>query len=50
MTSNPHIPDTAKFKELGKFNKNILPGAILCTIDKPLLVTGDHVLLPAELI
>jgi hypothetical protein len=50
LTSNPHIPDIAKFTELNKFKKPVLPGALLCTIDKPLLVTNDCVLLPFDLI
>ena len=50
MTSNPHIPDVSVFKELTKFGKVVSPGAILCTIDKPLLVVGDNVLLPVDLI
>jgi hypothetical protein len=50
LTSNPHTSDVAKFRELEKFKKNVLPGALLCTIDKPLLTSGDNVLLPVDLI
>ena len=46
QTSNPHEGDTAKFKVLDKLKRKILPGAIICTIDKPLLVEGDNVFLP----
>ena len=50
MTSNPHAGDTAKFEVLGKFKKTVLPGAILCTIDKPLLIDKSNVFLPVCLL
>ena len=50
LTSNPHVGDTAKFEVLKKFGKPILPGALICTIDKPLLTGGDNVLLPVCLL
>ena len=50
MTSNPHTGDIAKFAVLNKFKKNVLPGAIFCMIDKPLLIEGDNVFLPVCLL
>ena len=50
MTSNPHISDIAKFEVLNKLKRTVLPGAILCTIDKPLSVSGDNVFLPVCLL
>jgi predicted AAA+ superfamily ATPase len=50
LSSNPHHGDVTKFEVLKKFNKNILPGAILCTIDKPMLISADNVLVPAALL
>ena len=50
QTSNPHAGDVAKFAVLEKFKKSILPGAMICTIDKPLLTMGDNVFLPVSLL
>ena len=50
LSSNPHQGDIAKFGVLEKLGKPVLPGAIICTIDKPLLITGGNVLLPVSLI
>ena len=50
QTSNPHEGDVGKFKVLEKLKKNILPGAIACTIDKPLLIESDNVFLPVSLL
>jgi len=50
LSSNPHIGDVAKFEVLSKFKKKILEGAIICTIDKPLLIAGNNVLLPVDLL
>ena len=50
LTSNPRVGDSAKFEVLKKFGKPVLPGALICTIDKPLLTGGDNVLLPVCLL
>ena len=50
MTSNPNAGDIVKFEVLNKFKKTVLPGAILCMIDKPLLIGGDNVFLPVCLL
>jgi len=50
LSSNPHAGDTAKFDVLKKFGKPVLPGAIICTIDKPLLIKGDNLLVPVWLL
>ena len=50
LSSNPHQGDIAKFEALRKFGKTVLPGAIVCTIDKPLLVAGENILVPVGLI
>jgi predicted AAA+ superfamily ATPase len=49
LSANPHGADVAKFEVLKKFNKKVLPGAIVCTIDKPLVVAGDNILVPVSL-
>ena len=50
LTSNPRAGDVAKFEILKKFGKPVLPGALICTIDKPLLTGGDNVLVPVCLL
>lgn len=50
LSSNPNQGDVAKFAVLEKLGKPVLPGAIICTTDKPLLITGNNVLLPVNLI
>jgi hypothetical protein len=50
QTSNPQEGDVGKFKVLEKLKKNILPGVVACTIDKPLLLKGENVFLPVSLL
>ena len=50
LSSKPYYGEEKKFKVLEKFGKKILPGAIICTIDKPLLLTGDNMLIPVQVL
>jgi len=50
LSSNPHHKDTEKFEILKKFGKPVLSGALVCTIDKPLLVSSGNLIVPACLL
>ena len=50
LSSNPHHSDMKKFDVLKKFGKDIRAGAIICTIDKPLIVNTGNMLVPVWLL
>jgi len=50
LSSNPHHGDMKKFDVLKKFGKDVRVGAVICTIDKPLLVSGGNTLVPVWLL
>jgi len=50
LTSSAHYSDVKKFSLLKKFKKPVLPGALICTIDEPLLAQEGDIILPIKLI